>query len=196
MHSNKVIKKIMYHAAIASLLLCNPLYSQNMPADEGGLDENGMAMTIMKNTLANNPNSKIAKITCAKVLLKNGNRQEAEALLLQVLEMDPTNRSANKILREMNAGNQSEVPQFQEAPNAPEIPVEPAYIEEPVQAEDSIQPPPAEVPLVQNEAISEDSSTTEFAQETMPAEQSPVLAEETTPTIAIVEAPVTSEQAL
>lgn len=193
MRSKNIINKIMYHAAIASLLLCNPLYSQSMPADEGGLDENGMAMTIMKNTLANNPNSKIAKITCAKVLLKNGNRQEAEALLLQVLEMDPTNRSANKILREMNARNQSEVPQLQDAHNAPEIPIEPAYTEEPVQAEESIQPPPAEVPLVQNKAISEDSSTTAFAQETMPAEQSPVLAEVTTPTI--VEAPVTSEQA-
>lgn len=134
MRSNKTIKKLMYHAAIASLLLCNPLYSQSMPADEGGLDENGMAMTIMKNTLANNPNSKIAKITCAKVLLKNGNRREAEELLLQVLEMDPLNKSANKILKELNNGSMPEVPQVHETPTENDYvePVQPQFVEVPV----------------------------------------------------------------
>ncbi len=186
MRSNKTIKKLMYHAAIASLLLCNPLYSQSMPAEESGLDENGMAMTIMKNTLANNPNSKIAKITCAKVLLKNGHRREAEELLLQVLEMDPLNKSANKILKELNNGNMPEFPQASEAPvdNQYVEQEQPQYVEVPVSPSTDLTEA-TEVPAVTEPIANTVVEQLPQAPEVPP--EAPVIDE--SPAIAAIEAP-------
>ena len=80
------------------LLLTLPSYSQNVfnnPKESTG-------KSILNNTINNNPNSKTAKIICAKVYIKNGDYLEAENLLMQVLEEDPNNSKANKLLKDLN----------------------------------------------------------------------------------------------
>ncbi len=66
------------------------------------LSSNNHSKKILENTIANNPNSKTAKICCAKVYLKNGDYKEAENLIMQVLEEEPSNVKANNLLKELN----------------------------------------------------------------------------------------------
>ena len=62
----KRIDKIVFYSAVTSLLLCSPVYSQQS-INDSGLNENSLAMRLMRSTLSNNPNSKFAKLSCAKV---------------------------------------------------------------------------------------------------------------------------------
>ena len=97
----KRIDKIVFYSAVTSLLLCSPVYSQQS-INDSGLNENSLAMRLMRSTLSNNPNSKFAKISCAKVMLKNGNIKDAEEILLKLLKEDPLNSKANMLLNEVN----------------------------------------------------------------------------------------------
>ena len=91
--------KYLLYIIASSLLISLPSYSQNVfsPKKESAAD------SILNNTISNNPNSKTAKIICAKVYIKNGNYLEAEKLLMLVLEEDPNNTKANKLLKELNS---------------------------------------------------------------------------------------------
>lgn len=83
----------------SGLLLSLPCYSQNIFQAK---PKESAADSILNSTVSNNPNSKTAKIICAKVYVKNGKYLEAEQLLMQVLEEDPSNEKANKLLKELN----------------------------------------------------------------------------------------------
>ena len=91
--------KYLLYIIASSLLISLPSYSQNVFSPK----KDSAADSILNNTISNNPNSKTAKIICAKVYIKNGNYLEAEKLLMLVLEEDPNNTKANKLLKELNS---------------------------------------------------------------------------------------------
>ena len=91
--------KYLLYIIASSLLIPLPSYSQNVFSPK----KDSAADSILNNTISNNPNSKTAKIICAKVYIKNGNYLEAEKLLMLVLEEDPNNTKANKLLKELNS---------------------------------------------------------------------------------------------
>lgn len=93
------IKSVLFSASIIALLSCFPAYSQ----EPSGLKEDSLALKILQNTLSKNPNSKVAKLSCAKVYIKSGNYKESEQLLKEVLSQDPDNKSAKNMLGELNA---------------------------------------------------------------------------------------------
>ena len=87
----------------ASLLIYNSSYAEENYTELLKINRNdAAAVKILQNAVSNNPNSKSAKIVCAKVYMKNGRYKEAENLLMLVLEEDPTNIKANKLLIELN----------------------------------------------------------------------------------------------
>ena len=83
----------------SGLLLSLPGYSQNIFQAK---PKESASDSILNSTISNNPNSKTAKIICAKVYIKNGKYLEAEQLLMQLLEEDPSNEKANKLLKDLN----------------------------------------------------------------------------------------------
>ena len=87
----------------SNLLLASTSYSQQEAFSYLTANNSNSASTkIIQNTLANNPKSKTAKLCCAKVYLKNGDYKEAEELIMQVLEEDPSHKKANQLLKELN----------------------------------------------------------------------------------------------
>ena len=83
-----------------SLLISPSSYSSQESFNS--LSTNNHSKKILEKTIANNPKSKTAKICCAKVYLKNSDYKEAENLIMQVLEEDPSNTKANNLLKELN----------------------------------------------------------------------------------------------
>lgn len=101
----KIMKenKTLYIILTASLLLAHPCFSQNGYDDILKVNKSdAAALKVLQNAVLNNPNSKSAKLTCAKVYMKNDRFKEAEELLMLVLEEDPTNKKANQLLIELN----------------------------------------------------------------------------------------------
>ncbi|MBR4569873.1 MAG: tetratricopeptide repeat protein [Candidatus Riflebacteria bacterium] len=98
------IKNKYLHYIIAStFLLSLSCYSQNVFAEANNNKQtNSAAMKVLQNTLSNNPNSITAKLACARVYMKNEKYAEAEELIMQILEDDPNNAKANKLLKELN----------------------------------------------------------------------------------------------
>ena len=82
-------------------MLCAPCYSEEPLTTDSDVYR-GVGYQFLKNTIANNPNSKIAKICCARVHLQNGDVQEAKDLIMAVLKQDPSNKSANSLLKTIN----------------------------------------------------------------------------------------------
>ena len=89
--------KILTFIICSNLLLASASFSQeNIETSDSASDK------ILQNTISNNPNSKTAKILCAKVYLKNNQFKQAEELIMQVLEEDHENIKANALLKELN----------------------------------------------------------------------------------------------
>ena len=96
---NKYLLYIIASTFLSSL----PCYSQNVFAEANNSKSSDSAgMRILQNTLSNNPESITAKITCAKVYMKNEKYAEAEELIIQILEKDPDNPKALKLLKDLN----------------------------------------------------------------------------------------------
>ncbi len=95
--------KYLFYIIASTFLISVPCYSQNVFAEANNKKTtNSAAMRVLQNTLSNNPNSITAKIACARVYMKNENYAEAEQLIMQILEEDPSNAKANKLLKELN----------------------------------------------------------------------------------------------
>lgn len=92
-------KKIIT-TAIGGLLLCTPLYSQPL-TEEISDSIKSTGDQILIDTVANNPNSKIAKLCCARVYIKHGQYDEAEELVQSVLNQAPNYKQAQKLLEDL-----------------------------------------------------------------------------------------------
>ena len=132
-HSNyKSIAFIIY----SGLLLSLPCYAQNVFAEASkGKSSDSAAMRVLQNTLSNNPESITAKITCAKVYMKNEKYAEAEELIIQVLEKDPDNPKALKLLKDLNKIFSNDIKK--EKPEEPEKTIVTPIQIEPVKSADS-----------------------------------------------------------
>lgn len=116
----------------SGLLLSLPCYSQNVFQAK---QKESAADSILNSTVSNNPNSKTAKIICAKVYIKNGKYLEAEQLLMQVLEEDPSNEKANKLLKDLNKLFSNDI--IKESTEEPEIEADAPIQIEPLKSSDS-----------------------------------------------------------
>ena len=106
--------------------------------------DNTSSSKILENTLSNNPKSKTAKLCCAKVYLKNGDFKEAENLIMQVLEEEPTHKKANQLLKELNKSYSKHIENERASSNLSEVTPEPVDII--IEKEQTIQ----ETPIIAN----------------------------------------------
>ena len=106
--------------------------------------DNTSSSKILENTLSNNPKSKTAKLCCAKVYLKNGDFKEAENLIMQVLEEEPTHKKANQLLKELNKSYSKHIENERASSNLTEVTPEPVDII--IEKEQTIQ----ETPIIAN----------------------------------------------
>ncbi len=135
---NKYLLYIIASTFLSSL----PCYSQNVFAEANNSKSSDSAgMRILQNTLSNNPNSITAKITCAKVYMKNENYAEAEELIMQVLEKEPTNSKANKLLKELNKLYSNHIDNLNnpETSEIKAVTAIPSKVEQPVEEEKPIE---------------------------------------------------------
>ena len=93
-------RKLFY--ILLSLCFLYPTTTKSYAEEFKCLKPNNTSSNILEKTLAKNPKSKTAKLCCAKVYLKNGDFKEAENLLMQILEEDPSHKKANQLLKELN----------------------------------------------------------------------------------------------
>ena len=127
---------------LCSLLLSTPSYSQNVFANSQKSEKsNSAAFIILQNTLKNNPDSITAKLACAKVYMKNENYAEAEELIMQVLEKEPTNSKANKLLKELNKLYSNHIDNLNnpETSEIKAVTAIPSKVEQPVEEEKPIE---------------------------------------------------------
>ncbi|MBQ2591770.1 MAG: tetratricopeptide repeat protein [Candidatus Riflebacteria bacterium] len=127
---------------LCSLLLSTPSYSQNVFANSQKSEKsNSAAFKILQNTLKNNPDSITAKLACAKVYMKNENYAEAEELIMQVLEKEPTNSKANKLLKELNKLYSNHIDNLNnpETSEIKAVTAIPSKVEQPVEEEKPIE---------------------------------------------------------
>jgi predicted Zn-dependent protease len=92
---NKQNTKLIFLLIIIGSL-SNFAYSNDLQNEINSNDN--MSEKVLQNTLANNPNSKTAKLLCAKIYIKNQKYNDAEKLIRQVLDEDPNNIKAQKII--------------------------------------------------------------------------------------------------
>ena len=121
---------------ITSALLSLPCYSQNVFVEANKTKtSNSAAMRILQNTLSNNPKSITAKLACARVYIKNGNYKEAEDLIMMVLEEDPNNTKANKLLKELNQQYSTHIDEFKDDYNSEikTVSAIPSQVEKPIE---------------------------------------------------------------
>lgn len=96
---NKQNTKLIFLLIIIGSL-SNFAYSNDLQNEINSNDN--MSEKVLQNTLANNPNSKTAKLLCAKIYIKNKKYNDAEKLIRQVLDEDPNNIKAQKLINEIN----------------------------------------------------------------------------------------------
>lgn len=164
MNSKKIIT-----TAIGGLLLCTPLYSQPL-AEEISDSIKSTGDQILIDTVANNPNSKIAKLCCARVYIKHGQYDEAEELVKSVLNQTPNYKQAQKLLEDLKTLRQVKE---NDAYSEPTVIYSETQNTDSTQAEDVTNTNDSEIV---NEEIKNIESSTEVAEEItqMPPSSEPV----------------------
>ena len=164
MNSKKIIT-----TAIGGLLLCTPLYSQPL-TEEISDSIKSTGDQILIDTVANNPNSKIAKLCCARVYIKHGQYDEAEELVKSVLNQTPNYKQAQKLLEDLKTLRQVKE---NDAYSEPTVIYSETQNTDSTQAEDITNTNDSEIV---NEEIKNIESSTEVAEEItqMPPSNEPV----------------------